>query len=393
MFLTSLLGTGVGVLLVACSPPAQSSPTAAPAAPAAPAEPPKPVAAPPASPAASPVAAPAASPAAALAPAYKPSPLSPAVTLNFGVLGSSSDSAIFIANDKGYFKDEGIELEYQRFNSLVDMVGPTVGGQLDIAAGGLAAGLFNAVARDTNLHVVADKGSAQTPQFEFSAMMIRKDLIDAGQVKDFKDLKGLNLVTSGKGVSPEVSLVKALEKGGLTLADVNYTNLSFPDMVTAFANKAIDGAIVIEPFVSRIVGEGHAVRWKGNLELYGGNQQIGVIVYSPKVYANQDLARRWLIGYVRGLRDYNDTFGGKKQGYDQVVEIMIKNTTVKDPKVYEQMKPAGLDPNGKLDVKSMQQDLDYYMKSGQVRTAVDLAKLIDTSFQEYAVRTLGPYTP
>jgi NitT/TauT family transport system substrate-binding protein len=222
--------------------------------------------------------------------------------------------------------------------------------------------------------------------------MIRKDLIDSGKVKDYKDLKGLNLVTSGKGVSPEVSLAFALKKGGLSLSDVNYTNLSFPDMVTAFANKSIDGGIVIEPFVARIVSEGTGVRWKGNYELFGHNQQIAVIVYGPKVLANQDVARRWLIGYVRGLRDYNDAFGEKKKGYDEAVQIMIKNTTVKDPKVYDAMKPAGLDPNGKIDRESMQEDLDYYMQSGQVRSQVDLNKLINSSFQEYAVQTLGPYT-
>jgi NitT/TauT family transport system substrate-binding protein len=308
------------------------------------------------------------------------------------VLGSSSDAAVFIANDKGYFKDEGIEIDFQRFQSLVDMVAPVSANQLDIATGGLAAGLYNAINRDVQVAVVADKGGTPSPRFEFSSLMIRKDLIDSGKVKDYKDLKGLNLVTSGKGVSPEVSLAFALKKAGLTLNDVNYTNLAFPDMVTAFANKSIDGGIVIEPFVSRIVSEGNGVRWKGNLELIGHNQQIAVIVYGSKVLANKELGQRWMIAYVRALRDYNDAFGERKRGYDEAVQIMVKNTTVKDPKVYDQVLPAGLDPDGKIDRASMQEDLDYYMQSGQVKNPVDLSKLVDTSFQEYAVKTLGPYT-
>lgn len=57
------------------------------------------------------------------------------------------------------------------------------------------------------------------------------------------------------------------------------------------------------------------------------------------------------------------------------------------------MKPAGLDVDGKLDMQSMKTDLNYYVESGQVKPTADIAKLIDTSFQEAAVKTLGPYTP
>jgi NitT/TauT family transport system substrate-binding protein len=64
---------------------------------------------------------------------------------------------------------------------------------------------------------------------------------------------------------------------------------------------------------------------------------------------------------------------------------------VKDPQDYDQMRPAGLDPDGRLELASIQHDLDYYERSGLVATHVDLARVIDTSFQEYALQTLGPY--
>jgi NitT/TauT family transport system substrate-binding protein len=163
--------------------------------------------------------------------------------------------------------------------------------------------------------------------------------------------------------------------------------------VTAFTNKGLDGAIVIEPFLSRIVDEGTGVRWKGNLEIMGGNQQIAVIVFGEQFAANREAGQRFMNAYIRGVRDYNDAFGPKKQGRADVVSILAQNTTVSDPKVYDQMRPAGLDPDGKLDLASMQNDLNYYRESQQVKGEVDLGKLIDTSFQEAAVKALGPYTP
>jgi NitT/TauT family transport system substrate-binding protein len=162
-------------------------------------------------------------------------------------------------------------------------------------------------------------------------------------------------------------------------------------MITAFANRGIDAAIVIEPFVSRVEELGTAVRWKGNSDFYG-NQQVAVIMYGPDlVESRQEIGRRWLTAYVRGLRDYNDAFGPKRQGRDEIIQILIKHTPVKDPAAYEAMRPAGLDPDGKLEVESIRQDLAYYREAGLVTEPIDLAKVIDTRFQEYAVQQLGPY--
>ena len=324
---------------------------------------------------------------------YAPTPLNPPVKVTVGLLASTTDSGIFVGQAHGYFEQEGIQLDLQHFQTLVDMVAPVSSGQLDVAAGALAAGLYNAAARNIGVRIVADKGQDPSHDWDFSALVLRKSLVDSGQVKDYADLKGLKLVTSGRGNSPEVSLATALKKGGLTLQDINYSQMGFPDMVTALATGAIDGGILIEPFISRVVSEGSGVRWKGNVDIMGGNQQVAVIVYSAQFAGKQDVAQRWMNAYIRGVRDYNDAFGPKRKGYADVVKILAQNTTVTDPKVYDQMVPAGLDPDGKLDMQSMQADLTYYRESGQVKDQIDLATLVDTSFQTAAVKALGPYSP
>lgn len=332
-------------------------------------------------------------PATAPSAASSPSAESTRVKVSVGVLGSTSDAGIFIAQDHGYFQSAGLDLEVQRFQSLVDMVAPLTAGQLQVAAGGLAASLYNASERGISLHIAADKGQAPSARWDFAALVIRKDLIDSGQVKDYADLRGLTLVTSGRGNSPEVALAMALKKGGLGLADINFTQMSFPDMVTALQNKGIDGGVLIEPFISRVVRDGTGVRWKGNVEIFGGNEQIAAIVYSEQFARQPDVAQKWMSAYIRGVRDYNDAFGPKKKGYDDVVRILAANTTVKDPAIYGTMTPAGLDPDGRLDLQSMRSDLTYYVESGQTKPGTDLSKLVDTSFQEAAVKALGPYTP
>jgi NitT/TauT family transport system substrate-binding protein len=313
--------------------------------------------------------------------------------VSIGVAASSADSGIFIANERGYFKQEGIELDVQRFQTLVDMVPPLTSGQLQIAAGALAASVYNASERGISLRIVADKGVTRGKEWDFSALVMRKDLLDSGQVKEYRDLRGLTLATTARGNSLEVAMARALKKGGLSLEDVNYVQLAFPDMVAALKNKGIDGAIMIEPFLSRVVSDGAGVRWKGNIEIFGGGEQIAAIVYGDQFAARADIAQRWMNAYIRGVRDYNDAFGPKRKGYDEVVSVLVANTTIKDPEIFAKMTPAGLDPDGKLDVKSMHDDLGYYIESGQVKAGMDISKLIDTTFQENAVRVLGPYVP
>jgi NitT/TauT family transport system substrate-binding protein len=326
--------------------------------------------------------------------AYQTTPLSPAVPVRVGVIGGSSDAGIYIAYEKGYFRDEGLDVEIIPFANSSDTVGAVLARQLDIVTGATAAGIYNAAGRGLPLRIVADKGSTPSPEWDFAVLMVRKDLIESGRVRDYADLRGLTIArASARGTSPEISTVKALAKGGLTLDDVESAAVSFPDMIPAFANGAIDAAIVIEPFVSGIERMGTAVRWHGNSEFYG-NQQIGIVIYGPGVLEQPaDVGRRWMIAYIRAVRDYNDAFGPKRAGREEIIQILAQHTSVKDRAVYEQIRPAGLDPDGKLALQSMQDDVAYYQQTGLVREQVDLSQLVDTSYQEDAVQRLGPYRP
>jgi NitT/TauT family transport system substrate-binding protein len=113
-------------------------------------------------------------------------------------------------------------------------------------------------------------------------------------------------------------------------------------------------------------------------------------VVSGRFAAQTDLARRFLIAYIKGVRVYNDAFV-KGEGRPEVVRSLIENTAVKDPGAYERMNMAGLDPNGRIARQSLQLDVDYFRQKGYYTGPVTLDDLMDTSFAEYAVQQLGPY--
>jgi NitT/TauT family transport system substrate-binding protein len=308
-----------------------------------------------------------------------------------GQVGGISDGAIFIANDKGYFREQGIELDAKRFDSAALMVAPLGVGQLDVGAGAPSAGLMNAAARDIPLKIVADKGS-MTPGHGYEAMVVRKQLFDSGKIKTAADLKDKTIAISARNISPEVTLDAYLRTGGLTIKDVKIATMAHADMRAALANGAIDMAVPIEPFVTQIAEGGIGVILTRN-DAVAPNTQVAVVLYGPDFVSKKpDVAKRFMVAYLKGARYYNDAFTKNDPVKRRdAIAILIANTPVKDPALYQKMIMPGIDPNGRVSVLSLAQLQDWFLEKGSQKVRMDLNKVVDLQYAELAVKQLGPY--
>ena len=75
--------------------------------------------------------------------------------VSIGITNAATDAGFFIADKKGYFRAGGIEVAMTPFASAAGMIAPLGRGQLDVGAGTVSAGLYNAVERGINLRIVA----------------------------------------------------------------------------------------------------------------------------------------------------------------------------------------------------------------------------------------------
>lgn len=315
-------------------------------------------------------------------------------TVRIGTTNSSSDVAFYIADKKGYFKEEGLSITLTPFDSAAKMVAPLGAGQLDVGGGAPAAGLYNAVARGIDIKIVADKGSSP-PGYGYNPLLVRKDLVDSGKFKSFKDLKGLKVAGVSKGTSPDSILNEALKKGGLKFSDVEMVYMGFPQHVLALQNKAVDASVTTEPSATRAIQSGAAVRYH-NDEIYP-NQQIAVMLYSGTfIKQNPDAAKRFMRAYIRAVRDYNDALkDGKLAGRnaEEIVTILTEYTKIQDANVYRTIVPNGCNPNGKVNAASLRKDFGFYKSQGLIEGNVTVEKALDNSFAEAVVKELGPYKP
>jgi NitT/TauT family transport system substrate-binding protein len=301
----------------------------------------------------------------------------------------TSSAGNYVAVQKGYFREEGIQLDFERGNTP-DMLPMMAAGQIDIGAGAIVAGLYNAFARGLNVKIVADHG-ANLKDASAGGLAIRKELADSGAVRGPADLRGRKVAITGRGTAPELILDRYLGTTGLGVDDVEIVLLGFPDMLQAFDNRHIDASYYQEPFTTIALDRGLIARGPIGYDIYP-NQQVGVVLFNERMLSDRALAQRYMRAYVRGVRDYVRAVQDRDPvAFNEVVPILIEHTTVKDRAIYDKAIPSGLNPDPIPNVQSILDDQEWYLAKGYQTQRINVHDFVDTSFVEQAVRDLGPY--
>lgn len=317
-----------------------------------------------------------------------------ASTVRVGVMDAMTMSPLFIAAAKGYFKDEGLDVKFVQFDSATNMIAPLGQGRLDVGAGAPSAGYYNSVARGIDVRVVAALGNDPVG-YGFEQLLVRTDLIKSGRYKSIKDLKGLRIAVNTLGAASTVAMYRLLDKAGLKLADVKQVFLPFPQHPVAFQNGSIDASVMAEPTATLTANTGAATRVAGADSWYP-DQQIGTLFYGSNLtHAHRDIGTKFMRAYIRGVRYYNDALaGGKMAGpaSEEVIKILTQRSMIHDPAIYHAVTPNGVDPNGKLNLRSMRDDLAFYKAQNLIEGNVDIDMAVDGGFLTDAIKSLPAYT-
>jgi NitT/TauT family transport system substrate-binding protein len=311
-------------------------------------------------------------------------------TVHIAVVNLSTDLAFYLAEKRGYFRDQGIKADFVYFDSGAKMIAPLGIGDIDAGGGATSVGLYNAVDRGIELRIVADKGT-NIKNYDYKAVVVRKDLADSGAVKRLADLKGRKVAVVAKGAADESVLHQAILSGGLTDSDVERVYVPFSQQLIALQNKGIDAAIAGEPDITQMIRAGVAVRLAGLSEFYP--HEAAVLLYSGKFTKDRELGTRFLNAYLRSVRDYVSSLKDGKiagPGADEIIAMLGEMTGIKDLSIFRDAVPPFIDPNGALDMHSLQTDLAYYKEMG-VKADMSLDRVVDRSFVDAVAKEIGPY--
>lgn len=303
--------------------------------------------------------------------------------VSLGMLRLTSSAPLFIAMDKGFFAEEGIEIEPQWFDAAHPIAVSTASSKVDVGATGITASLYNMAANGQKLGIVADKGREQKG-YSSSALLVTTDNYNAG-VKSLKDLKGKRIGITQKGSTFHYMLGRMLETQGMSLNDVEIVPLSkLSAVMAALESKQIDGCILNEPNITKVqkAGYGKLVVQVGDVIPY----QTSAIFYSPDFMKNKDAAVRFMRAYNKACNYYYEAAVEKKDAkkLEEVVNIVAKY--VKAPA--EDIK-AGLpyiDKDGKLLVSDIATQIKWYTDNKMISGTLDAKDVANTSFLDEAMK-------
>ena len=304
-----------------------------------------------------------------------------------GVAKGIGTGTTMIAVEKGYFHDAGIKLQLQELDSAANATTLLAQGQLQVVEGGITVGFFNALERGMPISIVADRVS--TPLNH--KLLIRADLAD--KVKSIADLKGRSVGSNGAGTVTTYEVGKILASAGLGVKDIDIKILSFPQMGIALTNKAIDAALVIQPWASQYVDQGIA-KVVADPDDYADPKPLTIavnMVNTDWAKANNRLVRDYFVAYERAAYDYCQAYHhGPNRA--EVVDIIVKTGMEDRPEVLNRYPWPARNPDGHINAPSLMDMQKYYLKEGLVAKELPLDRLVDYQYVDFATSKIGPFS-
>ena len=310
-----------------------------------------------------------------------------AETMRIGLLRTLSPAPLYIAMERGYFRDEGLDASFRFFEAAQPIAAAAVSGDIDVGITALTGGFFSLAGRGT-LKVIGG-GLHEQKGYEGTGFLVSKAAYEAGFTSLAK-LPGHSLGITQFGSSFHYMAGRIAEKEGFDLKAVTLRPLqTLGNMMAAVRTGQVDATMNVASQLRPIeaAGEGRIIAWIGEAVPY---QITAVFAPSGVIEKRADAVGRFARAYARGVADYRAAFlrldGTGKPIVDAVTEAAIapieKYVFTGDPKARDKIiEGAGYyDEGGKLDAADVADQLRWFVAQGLVKTAMDPAEVMDTRF-------------
>jgi NitT/TauT family transport system substrate-binding protein len=312
--------------------------------------------------------------------------------MKIGGLPTLSLAPVVLALARGYFNQEGLQVELVSFSNEAEILTALSAGQIDAAVSVTpSAGLVSAVARGVEVRIVASNGTL-VPHRNIGNILVRKSLAPPSGFLDWKTLKPpIRAAATAEGSLPHAIVLLEAEKAGFKIADVSMSFLSLAEMNAQLQSGQLDLAASAEPLVTLAEQQGTAVRWREMAE------DFPAVPYSTMLYGPNLLNRdpegglRLMRAYLQAAHDFEAAFNTGRD-HDAVLATLASQSGL-DAALFTAVQYGGglpyIDPVGAINVETLKPMLDLWVRTGLVQAGFDLQRLIDTTVAQAAVKSIG----
>jgi NitT/TauT family transport system substrate-binding protein len=289
-----------------------------------------------------------------------------------------------VAERKGYFKDEGLEVEIPDFAGGARALQALVGGSADMVSG----------AYEHTINMAAKKQpiKAVVLQMKYSSIALVMSKEKAAKYKSPKDLKGLKIGVTAPGSSTNMFVNNLLAKDGLKPTDVSIVGVGTgAGAVAAMEKGELDAISNLDPVLTQLESTGKFVAVadsrteKGMKDIYGGDYHASVIYITDEfIKKNPNTVQAVVNAMVRA-----DQWIAKATP-QEIVELMPAEYKAGNPSLYKEAllkNMIGFSESGELSMKAAENVYKVLVKfepSVMAAGKIDLNTTFDNSFVKKA---------
>ena len=307
--------------------------------------------------------------------------------VRLGLLHTLSPAPFYMAQESGYFRDEGIDLTFRFFDAAQPIAAAAVSGDIDVGVTALTGGFFNLAEKGT-LKVIGG-GLHEQKGYEGSAILASNLAFDAG-LTSMEKLGGHSFAITQYGSSFHYMVGRIAEAKGFDVKSVTLRPVQqVSNMIAAVGSGQVDATIAIASQAKTLVAgnQAHILGWAGDVVPY---QLTAVFTTTGLIADKPDLLKRFAKAYQRGVADYRAAFlrldaQGKPVSdakTDAAIPLITKYVFTGDPAARDKIL-AGVgyyDDGAALDVADVIAQVNWFKGQGLVKGDSDPKSMLDTRF-------------
>jgi NitT/TauT family transport system substrate-binding protein len=306
-----------------------------------------------------------------------------------GVLRFVSSGGFFLAVERGYFAEVGIEPDIRFFEAAQPIVVAIASGDLQFGLTAITGGSLNLAGKGA-VKIIASQG-AERKGVVGNTLVVSNQAFAKG-IDGFDKLSGASVAITQIGSSFHYQLGQIARAKGFPLSSISIKPLqSIPNMVAAVKTGQTDAAI-LPPHIAGPMGKQGAVKIIGPLSAIG-DYQFGALFAAPKIVTdNRPFAERFVRAYAKGLADYNAALmrvdaSGKRvvdasstKAAEQIAKYVYPSSPATDAAKNVIAAAVFCDPAGRIDTADVERQIAWYKSEKLVDASVEAKNFVDTSF-------------
>lgn len=308
-----------------------------------------------------------------------------AATRNLAVLHLASHAPSFIAFERGYFKDAGLDIELKFFEAAQPMAVAIASGDADFGVTAMSGGLISLAQKDA---VKVIGGALMEETGVQGAIILASNKAYEAGLTDPSKLAGHSFGITTAGSSFHFMAHKIAKANNIALSDIELRPLQkLGAIVGALSTGQID-AWAIQPSVAKKMIREGAAKQIGIVADYAPNYQVTTAFTSTNNAKNErDLTQSFVSAYSKAIADYNAAFVDNTADdaeRDALAEIVHKYVEADSPAdVAKQNLIDGamrINQGLALALASCVEQLDWFKSEGMVKDDITNDQLFDTSY-------------